>query len=254
VLILEYLFKKDAFSHLVFQGGTALRLVYGGVRYSEDLDFVLKEKNSPLFGSLAELLKGLPSYLEKFVLFAGKIYLKAQKQTPFLSRFSLIVEAEELRALDKTNLEIVNVPSYENGPALVRHAGLPGSAPAVRAESLKEILSDKFCAFGSREYVKGRDIWDIYFLRNSLNVPFDGKAREMAGKKTEDYGLGPLAFLKGFRKNLTVLEEKGLEILELEMSRFLPPAYQNVFREKYASVVERVQGELGGFYKEFRKG
>src|SRR5712671_5087319 len=34
--------------HVVFQGGTALRLCYGGERYSEDLDFVCGKSGSYL--------------------------------------------------------------------------------------------------------------------------------------------------------------------------------------------------------------
>src|ERR1700712_6019885 len=34
--------------HVVFQGGTALRLCYGGERYSEDLDFVCGKAGSYL--------------------------------------------------------------------------------------------------------------------------------------------------------------------------------------------------------------
>ena len=254
LLILEYLFKQGAFSHLVFQGGTALRLVYGGVRYSEDLDFVLKDKNTPFFGRLEKVLAGLPSFLEKYVLFALKIDLRLQKKTPSFQRFSLHVGAKEFRAVDKTNFEIVNVPSYENEAVLVRHPGLPGMTPAVRVESRREILSDKFCAFGSREYVKGRDIWDIYFLRHTLKVPFDRPARDMVAKKVKDYGLAPAEFLKGLKKNLLILRERGMEIFELEMSRFLPPSYQTAFREKYASMVGTVLEELEGFHEALEKG
>jgi len=253
MLVLEYLFKQDAFSYLVFQGGTALRLVYGGVRYSEDLDFVLKDKDTPFFGRLEKVLAGLPSFLEKFVLFAEKIDLKLQKKTPFFKRFSLHVGAKELRSVDKTHMEIVNVPSYENEAVLVRHPGLPGMTPAVRAESRREILSDKFCAFGSREYVKGRDLWDIYFLRHTLKVPFDEAARKMVAKKVKDYGADRTEFLKGFKKNLLILQERGLEIFELEMSRFLPPAHQTAFKEKYASMVDAVSEELSGFHDVFEK-
>ena len=62
---LDYLFKKGMFSDLVFQGGTALRLVYNGLRYSEDLDFVLKGKDGGFFKKISGEIKLLPSYLEK---------------------------------------------------------------------------------------------------------------------------------------------------------------------------------------------
>jgi predicted nucleotidyltransferase component of viral defense system len=38
--ILLSLSQSDVAKHVTFQGGTALRLCYGGQRYSEDLDFV----------------------------------------------------------------------------------------------------------------------------------------------------------------------------------------------------------------------
>ncbi|MDD3325437.1 MAG: nucleotidyl transferase AbiEii/AbiGii toxin family protein [Sulfurospirillaceae bacterium] len=41
--IMEALYRSDVARDIVFQGGTALRLCYGGNRYSEDLDFVLRE-------------------------------------------------------------------------------------------------------------------------------------------------------------------------------------------------------------------
>src|SRR6266566_8539237 len=38
--LLSALSEAGVLQHVIFQGGTALRLCYGGERYSEDLDFV----------------------------------------------------------------------------------------------------------------------------------------------------------------------------------------------------------------------
>src|SRR5882762_4612592 len=38
--LLSALSEAGVLQHVVFQGGTALRLCYGGERYSEDLDFI----------------------------------------------------------------------------------------------------------------------------------------------------------------------------------------------------------------------
>ena len=38
--LLSALSEAGVLRHVIFQGGTALRLCYGGERYSEDLDFV----------------------------------------------------------------------------------------------------------------------------------------------------------------------------------------------------------------------
>ena len=54
--------RTDFFKHGVFQGGTCLRIFYGLNRFSEDLDFVLKEPNcnfklQPHLQSLSEELQ-----------------------------------------------------------------------------------------------------------------------------------------------------------------------------------------------------
>jgi predicted nucleotidyltransferase component of viral defense system len=42
LLLLDALYGHSGSQHIVFQGGTALRWVYGGPRFSEDLDFVTR--------------------------------------------------------------------------------------------------------------------------------------------------------------------------------------------------------------------
>jgi predicted nucleotidyltransferase component of viral defense system len=44
--LLSALSDAQVLRHVVFQGGTALRLCYGGERYSEDLDFVCGKAGS----------------------------------------------------------------------------------------------------------------------------------------------------------------------------------------------------------------
>src|SRR4030088_3810038 len=46
--LLSALSDAGVLRHVVFQGGTALRLCYGGERYSEDLDFVCGKAGSYL--------------------------------------------------------------------------------------------------------------------------------------------------------------------------------------------------------------
>ena len=47
LLLLDNLYAQSGSEHVIFQVGTALRWVYGGMRFSEDLDFVtdLPKKN-----------------------------------------------------------------------------------------------------------------------------------------------------------------------------------------------------------------
>ncbi len=247
LLVLDYLFQRSAFSHLVFQGGTAIRIVYQGVRYSEDLDFVLTRKNSVFLKDLPRLLQGLPSYLDKALPFSREVELKTQKQTPTFQRFALVVGIENLKTKDRTNIEIANVPSYKNETVIIRNESIPVN-PAIRVETPKEILGDKFCAFGLREYVKGRDIWDIAFLLQTLNQSVNEEVKRMALRKVVDYHSNQSDFLDRFRKNLSILEERGPAILRTEMEKFLPSAYQKLYREKYPAIAKEIWEVLNDFY------
>ena len=252
LIILDYLFQKGAFSSLVFQGDTALRIAYKGVRYSEDLDFVLKKKDLSFHKSLPAILAGLPSYLDKRLPFAKTIQLKIQKHTDSFARFALTMGIEELKTQDKTSIEIAHVPSYEHETLLIRSEDLLVH-PAIRVESPKEILSDKLTAFGARNYVKGRDIWDIYFLLHTLNVSMDPTITNWVRKKIRDYHSTLHAFLVGFKRNRLVLSKNGLSILMTEMDQFLPVSYRNMFREQYKSISESVLETVTKFHGELQK-
>ena len=251
-LVLEYLFRQGAFSDLVFQGGTALRIVYKGVRYSEDLDFVLRRRNSSFFAGFSRALEGLPSYVDKFIPFGQSIRLKVQKKTPTFQRLALTMRVDALNLTERVQIEIAHVPSYENETVIVQSEDLP-LTPAIRVETAREILSDKFCAFGSREYVKGRDIWDIHFLLHTLKVIFDREVKKTIHRKISDYGLKEKEFFKGFIRNLSILEKEGISILKTEMDRFLPSSYRNLFSEKYPELCQGVLGALAQFSSEVKR-
>ena len=61
-LILRLLAQAGAFEHYAFVGGTALRIIHGLKRFSEDLDFSSLEsgqKSPPFLGYTAKTVKGL---------------------------------------------------------------------------------------------------------------------------------------------------------------------------------------------------
>jgi len=233
--VLDYLFKKGIFSHLVFQGGTALRLAYNGLRYSEDLDFVLNKENSEFFKKIPGEIKLLPSYLEKSFSFIKKSEFKVQKDTALFKRYCLILQADFLPAKDKTNIEIANVISYENKQIILQRSEVP-VAPVISVETPQEIFSDKIVAFGARQYLKGRDVWDIYFMLNTVKVVLTSEIIDMVNKKLSDYSLNREKFIAEFDKKLIVLKKQGEDILYQEMKRFLPLVYRQAFKKNWLDI------------------
>lgn len=237
--ILEFLFKSGYFTRLVFQGGTALRFSYAGIRYSEDLDFVLTRRNVKFVDSLAKEMRNLAGYLDKLLPFAGNIELKIQKDTADFKRFNLVMEIETLKGKDKTHIEILNIPSYDNQAMIISRQDIP-SSPAITVETPREILGDKFIALAGRDYLKGRDIWDIYFIQNTLKISLNKEILKMVEKKQKDYHLSPGEFSLKFKKGLRLLKEEGNQILKQEMDKFLPVLYRRAFEGKYPEILKDV--------------
>ena len=129
--------------HAVFQGGTALRLCYGGDRYSEDLDFVCGKAGS--YFTDVEFKELIESALETtkntlnrdFGIAADKVSLKKPlhpdlvKQEPItVAAWQIIVPIEATPRAPKSRIKIefANVPAYETKPMLVRDTR-PGPSP-----------------------------------------------------------------------------------------------------------------------------
>lgn len=237
--VLEYLFKSGYFSHLVFQGGTALRFAYGGVRYSEDLDFVLSRKNMRFLNILKKEIMHLTTYLDKVLPFTRDIQLRIQKDTPAFKRFILALEVETFKAKDKTHIKVLNVPSYDNQIIIIKREGIPAT-PAIKVETPREILGDKLVAIGAREYLKGRDIWDIYFLLNTLKVTLGNDILPLVQKKIIDYHMDLKGFNLKLKNNIALLEKRGSHILSQEMDRFLPISYRKSLYKNYKNISQEV--------------
>lgn len=242
-VVLDYLFMKGLFSHLVFQGGTALRLFYGGIRYSEDLDFVLKKKDDVYFSEIHRLLSLLPKHVEKTVLFVRSAQLTEQKKTPSFLRFHLVLEIPELHVKDRTNIEIANVPSFSHEAIILKRPNNTYN-PAVVVEIPEEILSDKIVAFGNRDYLKGRDIWDLYNLFKTLKCTINLQTKQWVVEKIKYYKVEKEKFILKYLENLNLLKAQGLILFRNEMDLFLPQSYREVFEPQYHDICQYVYEKL----------
>jgi predicted nucleotidyltransferase component of viral defense system len=221
--------------HAVFQGGTALRLCYGGDRYSEDLDFVCGKAGSYFTDvEFKELIEAALETTKKtlnrdFGIAADRISLKKPphpdlvKQEPItVAAWQIIVPIEATRRAPRSliKIEFANVPAYETKPMLVR--ATPGLVQVqdviLTVETPNEILADKAVALTAREVFKFRDVWDVWFLQNKLDAKVD---REVVQKKFADYGTSDME-AKAERRLAELSSEATPNAFLSEMKRFLP--------------------------------
>jgi len=235
VIILDFFFRMNMFEDVVFQGGTAIRFFYNGVRYSEDLDFVLRKKRIYTLNNIEKKIKKISSFVEKNVPIVKKCQLKIQKESEVIIRYILVSDIDILKIKDKTRIEIGLVPSYTEQIFFLRSEYLP-FPPLVVVEKVEEMLVDKIVSFGGRNYLKGRDIWDIYFLNEKLNVKIGKEEEKILKKKIRDYGMKKGKFENNFSKNLNFLKGKGKEILLNEIKKYLPLRYYENFKKEYLNI------------------
>jgi len=235
--LLSALSEAGVLQHVVFQGGTALRLCYGGERYSEDLDFVCGKAGAYLkdveFDALVDkALETTKRTLQRdFDIDAAQIALKRPTQPELVKGsdvnvavWQIVVPVNPTPKTPKSRIKIefANVPSYDCKPLTV--SATPGLVQIqdviLNAETPNEILADKAVALIARAALKFRDVWDVWFLVNKLGAAPD---REMVLKKFADYGTLDIAAKVNVRLN-ELRKDATATAFYAEMRRFLPSA------------------------------
>lgn len=235
--LLSALSEAGVLQHVVFQGGTALRLCYGGERYSEDLDFVCGKAGAYLkdveFDELVDnALETTKRTLQRdFDIDAAQIVLKRPAQPELVKGNDVNVAAWQIvvpvnstpnTPKSRIKIEFANVPSYDSKALTVN--ATPGLVQIqdviLNVETANEILADKAVALTARAALKFRDVWDVWFLVNKLSATPD---REMVSKKFADYGTSDISAKAKARLD-ELAKDATATAFYAEMKRFLPSA------------------------------
>lgn len=205
-VIFQALDDAGLLKHLVFQGGTSLRLCRGSDRFSEDLDFAGGRDFT------ADKMQNIKECVEKHIgqRFGLNVTVKepkgreAGRSGVAVDKWWISIEtAPENAAMprQKIKLEIANIPAYQFELVPLRHnyEFLGGMKEIlVNAESVSEILADKIVAFPTSlvdnkgaplpptaAKIRHRDIWDIAWLLKK-RAELDP---HMVASKIKDYGI-----------------------------------------------------------------
>ena len=187
-IALMALSRADFFRIAAFQGGTCLRILYGLERFSEDLDFVLKDpdKNFSWDIYIQRMSEEFTAYgytlevtskakLEKNIRTA---FLKADSQGGIL----LLKDTRTNQPKLKIKLEIdTNHPEGSEYELKYLDFPLPYS---VQTQDLPSLFASKCHALLCRDYTKGRDWYDfIWYVARQTTINFSllNNAIEQAG-------------------------------------------------------------------------
>ena len=184
LILLDHLYAQSGSDRIIFHGGTALRWVYGGMRFSEDLDFVTDLPKEDVEGILAKTFQKIrmaciaqfgPGQYEhnlkhgrKQAIRVFSIY-RPQNQR---ERIAVKLEFEFLEPGHKPESRKFILRDLPLVAGLITSGSLiiPYSSSIILAETPEEILSDKIRALYERKCLEGRDIYDIWWLKKQLKV------------------------------------------------------------------------------------
>jgi predicted nucleotidyltransferase component of viral defense system len=208
-VFLSELYKLPESEKMLFKGGTALRMVYGSPRFSEDLDF-------SLFG-----IK--PTDVERFVegLFANVlvtiersgIHVELDRKSDETS--GGYIGAATFKILDYQSVDVEINISARNGREMSGEVDSVANdfVPTYTLIHLpqNELVEEK--VFGAlRERKKPRDFYDLYFIMRKGMLSSDQKKR-LAGLKSE------------------ILTDAGNINFRGELGAFLPIDQQAIIRD-----------------------
>ena len=209
-IALYALWRADFFSVAAFQGGTSLRILHDLPRFSEDLDFILREPTADF---------SWPAYLQRLLDVLTEYGIEAEA----LPRGRLDKAVQTAVIKDRSLVNQLNLSFYHGHPGRKLRVKLEidvdppaGSAWAysyldfptdfeVCHQDLPSNFALKIHALLCRDFVKGRDWYDFnWYVKQGVspNLPLLSKALAQAGPWAgQELGVDP-RWLKA------VLEEK----------------------------------------------
>jgi len=191
--LLDLLFKSALEKNLVFKGGTALRLAYNSVRFSEDLDFSLKGNTN--FHDFKKTIESIPKIFPEAIV--KDLY---DKRNTYFAKISFIVNFKPIPIGIKIEIN-KGVKDFKQEVALLK-------SPFNNIElfgivySLESILKDKISILENQTRREPRDLFDVWYINQKLNKQFIIKNSYKFTHKELMDGLRPLLP----NQNLKVLE------------------------------------------------
>lgn len=172
-LILQEADRKGIFRHLSFVGGTALRILHGLGRYSEDLDFSLSQ-NAPSPFQFEAAVTAVQKSINAYGLACELLKLKTvgAVHSCFLSFSGILHDVHpSFRAGQKLAIKL---DADMKPPSGATEAVSPVTGLRiykVRHYDLSSLLAGKLHAVLTRPYTKGRDLYDFLWYAGRHVVP-----------------------------------------------------------------------------------
>lgn len=211
LVFLSHLYADKLSKNIYFKGGTAIRLLMGSPRFSEDLDFsttLTKPLLQQVIHSLEQKIqKELPT-LHISQLYSGKTGI----------RYQIKYHSPDFKYPLNLRLDFTTVKKVESSVISPLVTDFPITIfPIVIHLSSQEILAEKICALASRS--KGRDYYDTWYLLEK-NIPLDATILNLKIRENK----------LDFNPNLLMkrIKSSSQKTLSLDLAQFLPKSQKRI--------------------------
>jgi predicted nucleotidyltransferase component of viral defense system len=244
------LWRAKFFEHAAFYGGTALRVLYGLDRFSEDLDFTLLKKNKDF--DIEPYANAIALELEAFDFDANverkaksietcieSAFIKADSHVSFVSASSKF--KPQKGSLIKVKLEI-DTDAVQGFETEAKHFFWPQPFSVLTCD-LPSLMAGKlhaaFCR-GLRKNVKGRDWYDLlWYLGQGIKPNWLYLEAKMRDSGHWNSNFSPKLFQKWAIDYISGLD---IESAKLDIRRFIkdPRRIDGWSKELFASGINRL--------------
>jgi len=227
VCFLEKFYQNVNSLNTFFKGGTAIKLLFGSRRFSEDLDFTTKLDEKSLKQIIAQVITSLEAEFP---------HLTVKELTTLTGYSAKLYLPTEISSQDLTiKLDFSQRESVLEKMSSPLQTLLPVATTAVVEHlSAKEILAEKIRALGKRK--KGRDLFDLWYLlskQTPLNLSFVKKKFTFY---QEDFSVKSL---------IEKVEKWPKEEIDSDLRRFLPIGDRKIIPELKRLVLDKLKRNLG---------
>ena len=223
-ITLAGLYRGGFFDHAAFYGGTCLRIFYGLLRFSEDMDFSLlqADENFALENYFEPIIAEFKAFGKDVVIYKKQKTIQRNVESAFLKENTEIYDlqfASEKRIKIKIEVDTQPPLDFQTEYKLIL---LPFSF-MTRCYSLPDLYVGKMHAFLFRNWqnrVKGRDWYDFeWYVRNNITLNFrhlQKRVEQINALSAKDFT--PDIFKKMLRERI---EKTNIEAVKNDVFPFL---------------------------------
>ncbi|HSF17530.1 MAG TPA: nucleotidyl transferase AbiEii/AbiGii toxin family protein [Vicinamibacteria bacterium] len=220
VILLDALFARPGSEVMAFQGGSCLHLVHGAYRYSEDLDLAGTTLDAVSAEQIVARVREPTEKLVVQILGTGEHAWRAPRVAGLMSTYWYQFTPGSLGRRIRVKIELACFPTHRPAVLPVRsELDLLQRRPLVNALEAEELLVEKVTAVLGRRYLKGRDLFDLWYLDAVLGTAIDSG---LLRAKLDDYDVAPDPERVKAR-----LAAAAAADLRAEMERFLPSRHRS---------------------------